>query len=134
MKSYLVYDAEEQKFRKVDENMYENTYELLKNNVNGCIECVSWINIFSERNIDIWINEEGKILNLLPSIIILDDKNNISDILNGNIVFAKSDSKGNTLPLNNEDIIFIIDIFERNKCLVDYNKLLMCIPFIRYQS
>lgn len=133
MKSYLVYDAEEQKFRKVDENMYENTYELLKNNVNGCIECVSWINIFSERNIDIWINEEGKILNLLPSIIILDDKNNISDILNGNIVFAKSDSKGNTLPLNNEDIIFIIDIFERNKCLVDYNKLLMCIPFIRYQ-
>ena len=133
MKSYLVYDAEEQKFRKVDENMYENTYELLKNNVNGCIECVSWINIFSERNIDIWINEEGKILNLLPSIIILDDKNNISDILNGNIVFAKSDSKGNTLPLNIEDIIFIIDIFERNKCLVDYNKLLMCIPFIRYQ-
>lgn len=133
MKSYLVYDAEEQKFRKVDKNMYENTYELLKNNVNGCIECVSWINIFSERNIDIWINEEGKILNLLPSIIILDDKNNISDILNGNIVFAKSDSKGNTLPLNNEDIIFIIDIFERNKCLVDYNKLLMCIPFIRYQ-
>ena len=115
MKNYLVYDADKQKLRIVEENMYKDTYELLRNNVNGCIECVSWIKILYERNIDIWINEEGKLLDLLPSIIIVDDKSNIIGTLNGNIVFAKNDNKGATIPLNDEDILFIKKIIEQNK-------------------
>ncbi|MFQ7193813.1 DUF3846 domain-containing protein [Thomasclavelia spiroformis] len=133
MKNYLVYDADEQKLRIVEENMYKDTYELLRNNVNGCIECVSWIKILYERNIDIWINEEGKLLDLPPSIIIVDDKSNIIGTLNGNIVFAKNDNKGATIPLNDEDILFIKKIIEQNKCLIDYNQSIMCVPFFRYQ-
>ena len=105
MKKYLVLESWGG-FKVVDGDDYESTYKVLSQNVDGCIECVSWIKPFAERGIDLWINDEGKLLDLEPSLVVK-DKGEFVELLCGNIVFARNNEYGDTLPLNDEDIEFI---------------------------
>lgn len=105
MKKYLVLQTNGV-LKEVHEEDYSSSYEMLKENVEGCIECVSFIKDFRKKGIDLWINEEGKLIDLLPTIAILSDEE-IVEILNGNIVFARVNDEGETLPLNDDDIEFI---------------------------
>lgn len=112
MNKYLVLNCEDMKFNVIDGNDYSTTYDMLKENVGGYIECVSWINCLSGRGIDVWVNENGKLDNLPPSVI-LHDNGKIIDILAGNLVFARKEGE-NTVPLFEEDIEYIIKkIIER---------------------
>ena len=109
MNKYLVLNCEDMKFNVIDGNDYSTTYDMLKENVGGYIECVSWINCLSGRGIDVWVNENGN----LPPSVILHDNGKIIDILAGNLVFARKEGE-NTVPLFEEDIEYIIKkIIER---------------------
>ena len=82
----------------------EVDYELLSTSVNGMVELVS-----IDRNVDMWLNEEGKLLNLPNNIIatILWNKlfSNNPDIIKGDIVITGgSDDMGNSTGLSDNSI------------------------------
>lgn len=90
----------------------------LQSKVGGCIELVSWYNQLSDLNIDMWINEEGKFIQgLLPTFIVVDSKDEIKDIIMGDVVFTSSDNEGNTIGLNDIQAQKIKRIFKKTAVL-----------------
>lgn len=118
MKKYLVLQTDGD-FKEVHEEDYKSTYALLRDNVEGSIEHISWIKAFDERGIDLWINDEGKLIDLDPTVALFDD-GNIVEVLNGNIVFSRYDSDGKTLPLTDEDITFIKNYMNKTSGVIRY--------------
>ena len=105
MNKYLVLETDGF-LNVVYEEDYASCYDMLKENVDGCVECVSFINDFSKRGIDLWVNEAGKLNDLLPTIAVTKNKE-LVEVLNGNIVFTRVNDNGETIPLTDEDIRFI---------------------------
>ena len=92
--------------------------EYLQSKVGGYIELVSWYNQLSDLNIDMWINEEGKFIQgLLPTFIVVDSKDEIKDIIMGDVVFTSSDNEGNTIGLNDIQAQKIKRIFKKTAVL-----------------
>lgn len=90
----------------------------LQSKVGGYIELVSWYNQLSDLNIDMWINEEGKsIQGLLPTFIVVDSKDEIKDIIMGDVVFTSCDNEGNTIGLNDIQAQKIKRIFKKTAVL-----------------
>lgn len=90
----------------------------LQSKVGGYIELVSWYNQLSDLNIDMWINEEGKFIQgLLPTFIVVDSKDEIKDIIMGDVVFTSSDNEGNTIGLNDIQAQKIKRIFKKTAVL-----------------
>ena len=90
----------------------------LQSKVGGYIELVSWYNQLSDLNIDMWINEEGKFMQgLLPTFIVVDSKDEIKDIIMGDVVFTSSDNEGNTIGLNDIQAQKIKRIFRKTAVL-----------------
>jgi hypothetical protein len=118
MKKYLVLTVDGM-FKELDEECYESTYELLRDNVDGVIEHVSWITPFAKQGIDLWVNDEGKLLGLDISLGIRQN-DNLIEVLNGNIVFARNNKEGETLPLDDEDISFIKKTLQIEKALIQF--------------
>lgn len=118
MKKYLVLE-ENGKFHEIYEEYYDDSYSMLRENVGGILQVVSNIPCFQERNIDLWIHEEGKLLDFLPTIALM-SKNQIVDVINGKIVFAKADAEGETIPLNDSDIDFIKSVLQNFKGTIQY--------------
>lgn len=71
--------------------------------VGGYIEHVYANRTFEKNNIDIWLNEEGKLNKLTPTII-LKNENEIVDVFVGTILFTSVNDEGETIPLNDEQI------------------------------
>jgi hypothetical protein len=86
-----------------------NSYELLSETVQGYIECVS----LPSLGVDMWINEEGKILQLPQN-----PKGNalwvkeygLTDYIAGNIVFTRVNDEGETIGLTDEQIEALIAV------------------------
>lgn len=90
----------------------------LQSKVGGYIELVSWYNQLSDLNIDMWINEEGKFIQgLLPTFVVVDSKDEIKDIIMGDVVFTSSDNEGNTIGLNDIQAQKIKRIFKKTAVL-----------------
>lgn len=90
----------------------------LQSKVGGYIELVSWYNQLSDLNIDMWINEEGKFIQgLLPTFMVVDSKDEIKDIIMGDVVFTSSDNEGNTIGLNDIQAQKIKRIFKKTAVL-----------------
>lgn len=78
--------------------------------LNGAfIEHVNYNRTLRENNIDIWVDDCGKLEGLEPSVILMED-GEILDVLAGNVVFTSFDDEGNTLPLSEEQIKIIKDV------------------------
>lgn len=88
--------------------------EDLQNIVGGYIEIPFISKKFFEHNIDMIINEEGKLIGSLnPEIAIVNkEKGSILDIVYGNCVFASHDDEGETIGLNNEQIQIVTEELE----------------------
>ena len=114
---YLVYKTDGT-FKEVYEEDYESTYDLLRSNVDGYIERVCFLEEFNKRGIDVWINEEGKLENLAPSIVIADKNGKILDYLAGDIVFSRVNEETETVPLTNEDICWIKRVLSKKYLLL----------------
>ena len=118
MEKYLVLKTNGM-LEEIDGNDYSETYELLRDNVEGIIQCVSWVKPFAEKEIDLWVNDEGKLLDLDLSLAITDN-GKLIEVLNGNVVFARHNFEGDTLPLNDEDITFIKEILQNEQMLIAF--------------
>ena len=77
----------------------------LQNIVGGNIEIPNFVEEFSKNNIDMIINEEGKLIEgLEPSIFILNERNDVVDVIMGNVIFAGVDDEGSTVGITDEQI------------------------------
>ena len=81
------------------------SYEFLRNNVDGYIEHLN-VPVLDERNIDIWLNEEGKLIGLEPTIVLTNDGRMV-DVVVGTVVFTRYDDEGATLSLTDGDVDYI---------------------------
>ena len=92
--------------------------EYLQSKVGGYVELVGWCDELLNLNIDMWINEEGKYIEgLIPTFIVVNKKDEILDLIMGDVVFTSSDKKGNTIGLNDIQAQSIKRIFKRTAVL-----------------
>ena len=85
----------------------ENTLEEMQEIVGGWIEHVPMESLGS---IDLWCNDEGKLIDLEPTIA-LTHKGKIYDWVCGTVVFLRHDGEGGTVGLTAKDIKFLKDKF-----------------------
>jgi hypothetical protein len=85
-----------------------NSYQLLRDSVDGYIECAN-----VQHNIDIWLNEEGKLLGLEPNktatLLFWQRWGTGSDIIVGDVFLASNDSEGETIGLDAEQLEYLTD-------------------------
>lgn len=91
---------------QVKEFNKENSLKFLQQEVDGNIEKIPYIRVLNEEGINVWGNENGKLLGLEPSICIY-HRDELIDVLVGNIVFTKTNENGETIGLTDNDISFI---------------------------
>jgi hypothetical protein len=86
-------------------------YETLSTAVNGMIELVS-----ISKDIDMWLNEEGKLIGLEPNVIatmLFYKAFSKFDLVMGNVIITGgSDDEGKTIGLSNESIIDIMTMLQ----------------------
>ena len=111
MKNIKIITLKDGKF--IEKNV-KCTLDSIKNEANGNIELV-----FSYKGIDIFAKEDVENTYKLPSLLIVDSKNNLLDKIYGNIVFTRHNVKGDMISLNNSQIKNIRD---KVRVIIFYNK------------
>jgi len=93
--------------KEIEEIEYDTLYE----GVNGLVELVSL-----NRDIDMWVNEEGKVIGLEPNLfatLIWKKVFPNPDVIMGNVVITGgADSEGNTVGLSDASIMEILNLIE----------------------
>lgn len=94
---------------KLEEKEINGTLEELQSIVGGYIEIPYISDVFAKNDIDIIINEEGKFIEgLRPEIAIIDSEEiKILDIVYGNCIFVSHDEEGNTVELNDSQVLIV---------------------------
>ena len=87
----------------------ENNLHKFQEIVGGLIETPFVSNKLYEKGIDIIINEEGKGLDLKPSMVVMNE-GKIIDIIHGNVIFTSHDNYGNQKSLTQEQIEYIVEL------------------------
>lgn len=89
---------------KFETREISNELEDLQKIVEGYIEIPYLSDVFAENNIDVIINEEGKLIDgMRPEIAIANkETNQVVDVVMGNCIFASHDEEGETIALNEE--------------------------------
>lgn len=101
----------------------ENRLEEMQKIVEGYIEGVC-VRALDERNITLTINEEGKLINLKPSYMMIDENDEIIDIIVGNCIFLGYDSEtGEDVSLTDKQIKFIKKEYELNSFILNRGEL-----------
>lgn len=107
---------------------WENdSYKLISTHVGGYIERIP-ITALDEKNIDMWCNEEGKLIGLEPSIA-LTHNGDIVDMIMGNVVLTKTDGNGETISLTDDDIDFVKKYFKSLMWLLCNKGLVLAMPY-----
>ena len=79
--------------------------EYLQSQVGGLIELISWSDNLDSLGVDMWINEDGKLIEGLgATFIVVDKQEEIRDVIYGDVIFTSTDSEGNTIGLNDIQI------------------------------
>ena len=98
----------------------ELSLEYMQQVVGGFIERVGFNDCLNRLNIDMWINEEGKLIDeLKPTFVIMGNKDNIIDLIMGDVLFTATDGEGNTIGLNDIQIQSIKKYFRKAAVLND---------------
>lgn len=108
---------------------YNDSYTFINNMVGGYFELVP-NTYFDSKGIDVWCNEEGKLLGLKPCVALQCD-NKIFDVVMGNIVFTRHDGEGETISLTEDDVSYIQNWFETTDWHIPANMSAM-LPIIEY--
>lgn len=107
----LVYNSITQLLDKKVLNQ-EDTLGSLQSSVGGHIERVP-LPILENEGIDVWVNEEGKLQNLNPAVLVVHNGEPI-DVICGNIAFAGHDGEGGTIELTKEQEAMVEKIMEKH--------------------
>lgn len=99
-------------YGKVEVKRIENTLKSLQEQVEGYIEC------FEIPNHTIICNEEGKIMDLVPNLLIFAN-NRLIEVLCGNLIICNTDENGEFASLTNKEIENIIN----NKEIIKYRMI-----------
>ena len=108
----LMLNSETLEFTEVNIEDNNIKLELLNDLVQGSIECFNFNSMLTRNNIVCICNEEGKLINLKPSIVVI-KKDKISklkrmvEIIMGNVVFVSLAEDGDFEPLTEEQIKII---------------------------
>ena len=107
----------------LEEREINNTLEELQKIIGGYIEIPYLGEVFSENEIDVIINDEGKLIEgMRPEIAIVDEKEGkILDIVYGNCIFASHNEEGETIALNKEQIMVVLNELEMSIELMNKN-------------
>lgn len=96
----------------------ESTLDIIQKFVDGYIECVRL-----ENNVDAWINEEGKLIELDHNILMVKN-GKVLDVLVGNVMFASHNDEGDTVSLSESQIKYIKSLYQPKKYMdKNYNKI-----------
>ncbi|MBP3930248.1 MAG: DUF3846 domain-containing protein [Peptostreptococcaceae bacterium] len=90
----------------------ENTLHTFQEIVGGLIEVPFVSHKLYEKGIDIIINEEGKLLDLKPSMVVMNE-GKIIDIIHGNVIFTSYDNYGNQKSLTQEQTDYILELVNK---------------------
>ena len=87
-----------------------NSYDMIRNAVNGWIECVRL-----NHEIDMWVNEEGKMIdsceyNPTATAIFRTTFGFMTDTIYGDVIFTSSNEEGETIGLNIEQVEYLKEI------------------------
>ena len=96
---------------ELKEKEIDNSLKALQNEVGGYIEIPCFSRKLNENNIDMIINEEGKVNRLQPQLAIYQD-NKIVDVICGNIIFASANEDGDTIGLTDEQIEIVKEVLK----------------------
>ena len=96
---------------KFETREIKGALEDFQNIVDGYIEIPFICNDFIDNNIDVIINEEGKLIDgMNPEIALIDDVTGYNvDIIFGNCIFVGNDNEGNNISITDEQIKFVKD-------------------------
>ena len=107
---------------KIDVVPFDDELSYLQNLVGGLIDHCSWFKELNDHFIDIWIDDEGKIKELEPTLIITKD-HNVIEYLAGNLVFSKYSADGETYGLTLDEIDRYVKPWIKDTCklgLIDW--------------
>lgn len=82
------------------EDGIEPLYRNIKCDAFDHSSAIDWL---TERNLDLWVDDEGLLKNRFPVFVFADDNGNISGYLVGNIVIQKHNEEGESLGLSPEE-------------------------------
>ena len=112
----------------------DKSYEMKRDIIGGLLEAVHLPEEIEKRNITMYVNEEGKLLqdSNLPTVVLSKDEN-ILDILFGNVVIVKYDySEGQEYSLTIEDINFLENYLYKKQTILTLNQKQLILPMIEY--
>lgn len=96
----------------------EITLKYMQEVVGGWIEMPYLSEALDSRKIDIVINEEGKLMELEPNILVM-NKAEILDVVVGDILFVANDGEGKTIGLNDTQIEDLKHAFRYNEVITN---------------
>lgn len=100
-----------------------DSLESLQKEVGGLIEPFDYISSLVNNGITLYCNEEGKLLGLKPSVVILDENSAIVEYLCGNILFVGIDiASGGTKSLTKRQIALIKYVFGKKVMITSKNR------------
>ena len=93
---------------KPEIKMIDNSLESMQSIVGGLIQYVPMPN---KNDIDIWCNEEGKLMKLKPNLLLIQKTSFgiYKDVIVGPVFFASSNENGKIVSLNDEQIKDVLD-------------------------
>lgn len=99
---------------------YDSDFKALQKQVGGCFEhwdifpvnSPYWSLIHGTMHIDSWINDEGKLIGLPPTVPLIDQNGEVYDVVVGNICFLRSDDQGESYGLTLDECREVIKTFD----------------------
>ena len=89
---------------------WENTLEKMQQHVGGYIEAFTLtFDDVTERRITAWLNDEGKLIGLEPTLVIVGSDEEVIDVLVGNLLITCTDHEGETVGLTDEEVHLFLD-------------------------
>ena len=104
----------------LEEEIESITLKYMQSVVGGYIEAPYICDELSNSNIDVIINEEGKILDLPVTILLTKDYDEVIDTIQGNVLFCSHDEEGENIGLTNDQIQVIHNLFINESGLEGY--------------
>lgn len=100
-------------FEKIEVSNRVVEYDELRKAIGGYIEHITFNRRLDEANIDVWCNEEGKLIGLeLECLIVDSNSKKIIETIAGPLVFTSRDNYGNSLALSERQIEIIKEVID----------------------
>lgn len=101
-----IIDIKRKETNKLD---LDTVYELIDCDM---VEVCSYFSLLEKNNIDVLIDEEGKLKHLDPNIAIQNEGLNVIDVIAGNILFVGLDDNSNWVELNDRQIEIVNEFLD----------------------